>query len=637
MVDQFTTAGPGTLLYLLEPDIDLVDITPDNPVDITPPYLDCDVTWIDSYGDYAFAAGPAGYWVYDISDHTKSVFVSRIYDTCGVKPAFFYPYLYSWEDPAANPAGIDLIDFSDPANPVLHEDALVINHEITAITMNSQYLYVAWVDGITPKVSIYEYSADPMSPTWLNDFDISDLPIELGLVNPEGAHPALIVMEEHRTQAFHVEDPLNVYATGAINNQNNITSKHIAVSGLYILHTWQDNNLAYGVSVLHCSPITGLSNDSSVHYPGDGSEVTADGTTAYVAAGTEGIQVIDFTNPQAATVAGKVEAMGPSVYVHSDGDILLCATVIGLCVYDTSISLNPILVTMPAGLNAPTQAAFIDDLAVFLQDLAPYSAFTIVNNADPFHPRVTFSLPTPETLDLISLLGSVLIFGSSTEGSLAFLDSDTFPSFSSGTNKDFAACIASVALTELRCYVSLDNGLIYIFDISAFPTIVDIMPAMFPVPLSRMMVKGPYLYGADGQNLRVLSLANIDFPIQVNNIPIGHDIKELKVRNNYLYALTTDTLEVLDLSTPDAPSIVGTVTLPHAPGMQFMDLDNQYAYVADADHPVVAVNLWPPDGPQVYGDVTKPQPGFPTKGLLINNGFLYEMHDTIGLKIYDLY
>jgi len=637
-VDTFTPSGTGAMVYLLQSDFNIVDSIPDNPVDITPWNLDCDAIWVKKYGDYAFLAGLVGYWVYDVSDYGDSVFVSRIYDKCGSEPAFYYPYMYSWEDPSASPAGIDMVDFTDPAAPELTEDAVVVNDGVADITMNSQYLYIAAGTGLDWRVSIYDYLVNPAAPIWVSDFAIDEKPVDLEVIDPDGPDTALVVLFDGHIRVFVVEDPLDVTPNGLVTTGAGTEYKDLAISGWYLVHSYVQPGPVHGVSILSYSPATQLDVHGHAVQPGDGIYVSAQGTTCYVADGTEGITVIDFSSPENPTVESSEYTLSIPVSLDADGDILVSVSEhAGFSVYDLSIPVNPILMTFAQCVNAPVTGAFIGDYGIFCQIDGPFTALTYLDNTDVLQPVVAVSWPISGPFDSIAVQGDVVAIGSSQGGAFGLLDGGSMPDFLPIYGDNYGIDVLSLALTDTRCYVSLLNGLIHVYDISSFPTVTPLAPVMVPWPAWHLALKGSYMYGSNGLDLLVFSLSNIDAPLVVNSLPMAHNINELKVRGDYLYMLTSDTLEVLDISTGNAPGVVGSVVLPYAPNMKFMAIDSQNAYVADDVSPTVAVNLWPPNDPQVFGEVTTPCPDFPNSGLLVNNGILYEMHTGIGLKIYDLY
>ncbi len=638
-VDQFTISGGGAMVYLLESDFSIVDTIPDNPVDITPWNLDCDAIWVKKHGDYAFLAGVVGYWVYDVSDYGGAVFVSRIYDKCGSEPAFDYPYMYSWEDPTANPAGIDMVDFTDPAAPELTEDALVVNSGVADIAMDSRYMYVAAGTGLNWRVSIYDYLVNPAAPVWVSDFVIDEKPIDLEVIDPEGSHTSLAVLFPAQLRVFVVENPLDVTPNGNAYSGGGAEFKDLEVSGWYLVHSYVMPGPVSGVSVLSYSPVTQLNAHGYADLPGDGVNICVHGTTCYAADGDEGVTVVDFSSPDNPTVVTSEDTFSLPISLDADGDILMCVCEHGgFAVYDLSIPLSPILMTYAQCVNAPICGAFTGDYGIFCQSDGSFGALTFLDNTDVLHPVVAVSWPIPGLyFDSIAVLGDVFAIGSSQGQSFALVDGGAIPELLAVYSENLGGDVISPALTDARCYVSLLNGLIYVYDISSFPTVTALGPVMIPWPAWHLALKGSYMYGSNGQTLLVFSLSNIDAPQQVNSLPMAHNINELKVRGDYLYMLTSDTLEVLDISTGNAPSVVGSVTLPYAPSMKFMAIDSQNAYVADDVSPTVAVNLWPPNDPQVFGEVTTPCPGFPNTGLLDNKGILYEMHTRIGLKIYDLY
>ncbi|MFH1676723.1 MAG: hypothetical protein ABIC40_06825, partial [bacterium] len=637
-VSQFSIAGPGTLIYLLEPDFEIVNAAPLNPVDITPDYLDADLSWVERDGNYVFGAGLAGYWVYDVTNISNPTFVSRIHDTCGVEPAFEFPYLYAWEDQSDDPVGIDLVDFSDPSNPILHEDVLVLDAPVGRIVMDPKYLYIVKGIGLNWFVEIYDYSSDPTSPVWINEFEINTEPVnDIRLVDPQGPNTALIVLQSGNVLAFDVEDPLNVVMKSGIASAVGYERKHLKVSGQFMLETWVHNGVDYGVSVLAYSPIFGLDSIGNVQYSGTGSNVTILGSKGYIANGSTGITVIDFSSPSDPVVGEDIPAVSDATYVHAEDDALFCVTEhSGFQVYDLSVPNYPVMTGFAKCLNVPIDGTFAGDFGIFSQFKGSYCNLTFLDLADIGHPvNVSkypyFLIPVFN----MSCLGNIMA-SSGGNNYLMLMNTDALPDTGFSLLDDLLSPIASIVLSETRCYAWLVNGTIHVYDTSAFPTVSPVGTIGTALGLWGTVVSGDYLYGYNNQNIIVYSLANIDSPSYVKSVSAGHPIRELIVRKNILYAGTMDTLEIFDLSDPTTPSRIKSVDFPYVHEMRFFAVDGQYVYASDDDHPTIAVNVWPSNDPVIFGDVTAPST-FLKKGLLINDGVLYELFETIGLKMYDLY
>ncbi|MCK4719640.1 hypothetical protein KAU08_03215, partial [bacterium] len=632
----FTVAGPGTLIYLLEADATLTDVTPVSPVDVTPPWLDLEVKWMAKHENYVFLTGQAGIWVYDISDTTSPAYVARIPDLVLPEPTFNYPYLYYWEIPTDNPAGLDLVDFTDPNNPVHHEDVLVIPGIIQSITMNSETLYVATDTGGDKKIIFYDIIPDPSSPELITEFIAPKIKERMDLIDPEGNHTALIYSTSGTITAYEVENPYSPVNKGQITLFSGYYTD-FAIEGLYILNSWVDTMNQGAVSVFSYSNITGLNNEGDVYVPGDALYLDAAGTTAYVGDGSQGLAVVDYSNPATPVLVISKNTVSDSHYVYADGEVLLnIPEHAGFSVYDLSIPLNPVETARVPCLNYPVDGVAGGDYAYFIESKNSHGALVTVNISDPSNAWIVMESQLGFNPSSISMDGNKLAVGGSSSGDLNifWLGYYDFPALVA--DYALAVSITSVLVHGDYCYAALANGSFEIFDLSAIPAVTQLPLVLHPPMLYDLVAGDGYMYGYDGANVKIFDISIPSIPAFTGSYTKPEDIRELAIRHNILYIISTGTLYAENISVGSAPANVGSLVLPWPPNMRYMALDHHFAYLSDNTHATNAVSLWPPGSLSIYGEIGS-WPGYMNRGLLAHDGALYEMHALTGLRIYDLY
>ncbi len=637
-INVFTSSMSQAVIYLLEIDGDFIDIKPMLPIDVTPSDLFLDVDWTEKLGNYILLQGYFGFWVLDVSDSLDPVIVSRVYDMLSPSPTLVFPYLYYWESENDNPAGIDLIDYSDPANPIHYEDVLTISNNVHAMTGNSDTLYVAVSDGVSTDIYIYDIAVDPTNPQEVSHFNVNSVQRRLALIDPEGPETVLVTMTNTFMGLYDVEDPYNVTLVGANMLLSGI-QHDIAIEQNYILKAFQDGANNGYINITSYSSGSGLSAESTVYVPGEALFVDTAGMYAYVGSGTLGLQVVDFTTPSAATWVTFSPTVSNSRHVYAeDGIVVNIPDHAGYTWYDISNPLSPVETYRYMCLNNPVDAAIVGDHAYFAEYGDPsYTALKVVNVSDGSKAYVEAEYLVDDTPWPIAGLGDIVAMGQWNDSDLLLFDvSDpTNPQLQMLTN--YTDQICSLAITDSAVYSALTNGFLEILDISAFPIVVPKTPVNILHEVSNLTVSGDYMYGHSGPDVYVYDISNPYVPAPAGSYTPLHEPEDLSIVGKSLYILTTDTLEIADITTPTAPAFISDLAMPYAPTMKYIAMDGQFAYVTDTDvNCVVAVSTWPPDSPSIFNEI-HPGAGWYQIGIAIAEGYLYELQYIEGVRITDLY
>jgi hypothetical protein len=103
-----------------------------------------------------------------------------------------------------------------------------------------------------------------------------------------------------------------------------------------------------------------------------------------------------------------------------------------------------------------------------------------------------------------------------------------------------------------------------------------------------------------------------------------------------LFLLYSSSLEVVDISDPLNPGHVTSINLPHGT-MEHITRNEQYLIVGDADHQPVFVDITDPASPVIYGEPITDDVIWSITGLLSGGEYLYELCDSYGVRIYDIF
>ncbi|MFH1676245.1 MAG: hypothetical protein ABIC40_04390 [bacterium] len=635
-----TTLPDKAFLYLLEMSIDLIDIMPISPVNVTPDNLFLDAAWIEKHDNFVFFTGPYGMWVYDVTDPNNPVFVSRIEKTIGAYPGFHWPYAYVWEHMADNPAGIDLIDFTDPYNPVFYDNVLTIPYEVKFITMNSENMYVAVGDASNSYVKIYDYSTDPHNPVELNQFDV--LPqLRLALFDPEGPDTSLVALSTTYLKIYSVEDPMSV--TEEFSNVVMGGEYHaVAVDGSYILETHDAGPGTGYLGLFYYEPGIGVTVGGITYLPGTGDAISSMQPYAYVADGSDGLTVVNYTNLSVPYWVFNLPSVANSKYTYADSvDNLLFQVPqqAGFEIFDLSDPVNPVEITRLKVVDNPYSVAKSGDYLHIAERGFSHWAYKIVNVSNPSNAYVEGEEILSIKPNYIASNGVVTALSEYGGGNQIYMFDASDPSAPSDIYiQSLSSTITSVAISDTTAYVALNNHNLAVYDVSSPPGIVPHLDIPTPATIVNLVINGNYMFGNSGSMTYSWSLADPFVPLLIMTTGYGYNVYDIDVKGKYEYVMTTDTIDISDISDPSSPVWQGDAIMPYAPGMRMITVDGQFAYMKSApSDPAISVNVWPPDSPAYFADVDPSGSYFAFTDMLADDGYLYELLAGRGIRIYDLY
>ncbi|MFP4460161.1 MAG: LVIVD repeat-containing protein [Candidatus Zixiibacteriota bacterium] len=258
---------------------------------------------------------------------------------------------------------------------------------------------------------------------------------------------------------------------------------------------------------------------------------------AYVAGGSDGLVIIDITNPEEPVISGSADGeSGNEDAVFLSGDYAYCADGGGLRIYDVS---NP---------GAPEEAGFllIDGIAtgVFVKDNYAYVAawedgISIVEISDPTNPELVGQF-TPASEYIAN---NVFV-----DGNFAYI----------------AGNEAGIRIVDISDPTSPE-------DVSAYDTWGE---------TKALDIVGNRAYVADGsQGLRIIDISDPYDPVELARFIDVNQVYEVKVIGNFAYlADVWQGMHVIDISYTAELTKVGFWEL--SPGGWALEISGDYAYVA---------------------------------------------------------
>jgi len=631
----------GAIRYLLETDFELTDVSPTNPVEVTNWDLDLDGTWLYPVApDHCYVTGPAGAW--ECQTATDISWPVRIMDEIKTRPAMYPPYLYFWEDWTDDPAGIDLAEFPQSGNPVLHEDVLVFPHMVEALAMNSEHLYVAVDTGTKTWVHVYDYESDPANPTELNTFEVPHNQKKMLLLDPEGPNTVLVTLANNTMALFDVEDPLSVTPGDSLNLTFGIYLD-IATTGVYVINTSYDDPVG-NLRVYKYDPVSGLTFWGYIALNSVPEHVTARGTYAYVADGIQGFSAVDFHMQNSLTMMGAAPApYGVGHMAIDDNTLYMISPGTGFALYDLSDAANPAHLKTTRCLNNPTDGVVIDDHAFFIESSGAYKSLMGLDITDPANAGIVSEIGLGDIPTCIASYQDYIMIGSMNYHYIWWFDVSDPENPSYADSETCGSYVQSVAMSPLASYACLGDGTIKVFDTSNLPTVVPKPDGTLPSPdpvgdvvvyyddmyVSRLGTQWMWRFNVSDPYNPWYMGANYGAPDMGNQHELLRDPD-----SDYMYVSYDDGLAVYDLT---VPGIADIIELSQAPNIRHVGQGGLYAYLCDNTSTPIAVDVSNPHYVAEFGEPFGDALGFQVKGLMEDNGYLYILHNNIGIRIFDLY
>jgi hypothetical protein len=616
------------------------NVTPANPVEITPPEL-----YVNAHHNYihdnrAYLLG-YGTWVYDISTPSDPVQLYANTDSASSQSCFEYPYCY-FSTFGALFLDVGMADFSNPASPVIHDSVInTLDSTPAVMCMDSNYLFIGIVDTPNFVVKVYEYDTNPASPQWLCDITGSGMIRTLDFVTPEsgprtlimgvgGASPRLIAYDIQNlpTCTYLCEMPIScsyIYSTGIWND--------------YIYATVElPSHEVWLYTYLIDPSMPGIYDLDDVKLPGGGHSIKCRYPYAYVGDGSAGLSVVDISIPFKPQYVGSYDVPRGAGQIDIEGNIL-CANPYsgGLYIFDLSIGSYPLPISHLRVINHASEGYFKDDYLIIVAAGEAEDSLKTVYLPDAGQPEVveehypqfpmTSSWLDGDVLAAPTFQEAVQIFNVSDPASISL-----YCAFSLASLQYSGVAIHSDAL-----YILTNGPKFYIFDIADPSSPKSTGSFGMPVIGRNCAFYGYYMYVASDSGLVIYSVADEFNPAFVSIYPTASKARDMVVRGNTMYLLREDGLEVIDLFTPGSPASLGWVDIPGGSYLSSVALDGPYAYVCGGQMCTSAVSIWPPDSPSLYGSIYDETSPYGASDVLIRDGVLYELGYTTGLRIFDLY
>jgi hypothetical protein len=435
---------------------------------------------------------------------------------------------------AANGAGLDIIDISDPKNPIK-----VGNQDTPGLALG---------------------------------------------VHVTGNYA--LVADTERLEVINVSDPANPFRVGYL--YTNYAPQGVFVKGDFAYVADALSGL-YIVSLAHLPYLTEAGDCDTSGYA---REVYVDEDYAYVADDMGGLQVIDVSDPYSPTLVGNCPSSDFAMGVYVKGNYAYVASYFGgLDIIDISNPSNPFLTGNYTGkvIDASYDVWVKDNYAY----VGNGNGLEILDVSNPSNPTSIGFGSTPG-LGLGVHISGNHAYISNDSGGLRIFDVSNAANPSETGYFDNSCFLQGMDISGNYAYLADYWYGMQIFDISNPSSPNPVASYASSIGVRDVCVNNNYAYLTDANGLNILNISNPSSPFLAGKYK-KYFASEIEVKGNYAYVIFIDQLNIIDISNPSAPSLKGSYNgLTNGQGLF---VQGNYAYVADSQAGFFILDISNPSNP----------------------------------------
>ncbi|QTA81703.1 Putative surface protein [Desulfonema limicola] len=365
-----------------------------------------------------------------------------------------------------------------------------------------------------------------------------------------------------------------------------------------------------------------------VDTPGSANDVTVIGTTAYVADGGSGLQVIDISNPAQPFIIGSVDTPDIAIGVTVSGTTAYVADGrSGLQIIDISIPSKPFIIS---SVDTPDWAYCVKILDTTAYVADSDSGLQVIDVNIPTNPIIIGSVDTPGAAYDVKIIGTTAYVADN--GGLLVIDISipTKPVIiSSVETQGWAEDVTVIGTTA---YVAdADKGL-QVIDVTIQTQPVIVGSVDTPGWAKDVTVIGTTAYVADAdKGLQIIDISNPKQPVIIGSVDTPGSANNVTVIGTTAYVADGNDggLQVIDISNPAKPVIISSVETQG--WAEDVTIIGTTAYVADSSRGLLVIDISNSAHPIIIGSVAGS-----AYGITVNDSTAYVTNDGSGLQVIDI-
>lgn len=622
-------------VYELEMAAELENITPTSPaVEVTPKDLAVDPSKMWLEGDTLHMAG-SYYWAYDVTNPVNPEFMHKP-DEYWSGDDYADGLIYDMQFLDFDDHQINIHDVSDPLNPVFHEDILHTSMYQAGMDVAGHYLFLKGQQTPDATIEIYDRTTDLLAPTLLNSITVPYYAQICDMLDPDGNETRLVVAGLKVIHVFDIEDIDNIQPAGDyVFPSGQIRYMEVYDGNIYVL--WDETGMSdVDLYVLHHSFDTLVKYDDA-DLPGNGYQISFNGSYAYVADGLTGVTPVDITNPWAVVVKDPVPTVSFCEWTLPDGDYLYAIPRDqGMQVFDISVPGAPEKVYRMPVSNKPEDSVKEGNYLYAADDNNLYHGLKLIDVTVPESARVVDEYPLDNWVNSIAIDNhrlavaiqedQIILFDVSIPGEFSYVGllSTITPIYRVKIYNDIL--FAQVADNKFKTY-----------EISDFSNPIYQGTVTLPDFARDFEINQDNLYAMIDNKILVYDVTNPSAMVYVDEFTFGGFFENSVLQDNLLYLSTGTSIYIIDVSNPILPELVSSTFVddPDIFKLRYIQVDGQFVYIKSEYEHAWIVNAWPPEDPTVIGQISQ-EPVGSARYMSAEDGYYYEYTNS-GVKIFDLY
>jgi len=635
------TQSSGTaFIYAIEPSVTVTDVTPSDPVLVDPHDIYFNPKHARVHDNYTIFYDNTRIWVCDMTNPTVPVTVSHIDEGFFVyNVAVSWPYLYFGHaiDVGA-PLSLDMVDLSDPANPILH-------HDLFGGGTTEYYDAVAWGDYLfvsasldaVNRLQVYDISTTPANPVLIKNHSVSSSWTNLQIMDTGTEKAIFGKTDTGRIGYFSLQDLTAWDVPGDVSDMpkryNDFTVYGNKMTVLMDDYAGNYSFFTYTFTGTDLSPTfyAGLS------LPYDDNCIAASGDYLYTGGYDKTMSIIDNQDINAPSLVQSYSiSYYPEDFVVFNSDYLLFLNgANGVTFWGTDGVGGISYAGEKAGLSTIYASVMVGD-AVYVGE--PGNLFSI-DVSDPAAPVIADRMWLPTAPLKMAGKNDKLVFVDYLNNAVSIDITDPYNMLYAQTMA-LPESIDSMTMTDSCLYVADSTNTLKTYSLASWPDLTYADSDALANTSTKMVSDGNALYVRIGANIEVFAIPS---PATTSHVftytPLTYPT-DMKIGGNLLYIGCNSNLEIADITNPFLPTYLASENYPDAPFGSLLAVGNQFAYMystVGADTSPTAFSIYPPENPTVYGQLYDTDYVITMYNSFVKDEYLIELGDPIAFREWKLY
>ncbi|UCG31125.1 MAG: T9SS type A sorting domain-containing protein [candidate division WOR-3 bacterium] len=582
----------------------------------------------DSTRNLIFCGSGGGVYIYDVTTPSNPITLSEAIHTAGCVRGFFYDSSTQVLLIAAQSAGIELWDVSNPLAPDRLGSCMTPPHSL-GVTAFGTYAYIANGDSGLYIMNI----SDPTNP-----YEIGHHPAFF-VVDIDIAWPYVYLLQSDGDigglRVINVSDPTNPQEVAWCHIPGGAVHMQIVDTLIYVASYFMDLTVISVANPLNPSII----GSCYILSTGLGYDVDVKGDYAYLADDAGGLRVIDISNASNPVEIGyyinpehawAIEVLGSYAYVVDNR--------VGLWVIEISDPANPQGVRCDTLPDYAMKVAISDTFAYLANN---HGGLRIIDISGLYAPAEIEDYSSPGYAYGVAVTDTLAYVADHWSGLRIINVTDPANPFEVGSY-DTPGEARNVIIMGIYAYVADWTCGLRIIDISNPSSCYEIGSYDTPGSACNLAINDTIVFIADRDaGLRIINTSDPSYPVEIGVYDTPGIVLDVAVSDSYAYL--TDWyygMKIINVSDPSNPYQVGYYS-PQDYYAYGATLSGYHVYLTGArsftdDWGLNIIDVSDPTNPAQVGHYFNPSIAYPYD-VTISNGYIYVTARESGLQIYEFF